>query len=102
VIEDLGAHCVAEKDFVGLAAYLAGMGRGMELRHLRYFVAVAEVAARRPPPRNGCARRSLPSVDKSAFVDEALCRGETYPRGAAGNHGPLSLQPAHNGHFYFR
>src|SRR6266404_6080572 len=33
---------MAEKDFVGLAPYLAGMGRGMELRHLRYFVAVAE------------------------------------------------------------
>jgi LysR family transcriptional regulator, hca operon transcriptional activator len=36
---------VAEKDFVGLAPYLAGMGRGMELRHLRYFVAVAEAGS---------------------------------------------------------
>src|SRR5260370_38093821 len=42
VTEDLGAHCVAEKDFVGLAPYLAGMGQGLQLRHLRYFVAVAE------------------------------------------------------------
>jgi len=33
---------VAEKDFVGLAAYLAGMGQSLQLRHLRYFVAVAE------------------------------------------------------------
>jgi LysR family transcriptional regulator, hca operon transcriptional activator len=33
---------VAEKDFVGLAPYLLGMERGLELRHLRYFVAVAE------------------------------------------------------------
>jgi hypothetical protein len=38
VIKDLGAHCVAEKDFVGLAPYLAGMGQGLH----RYFVAVAE------------------------------------------------------------
>jgi LysR family transcriptional regulator, hca operon transcriptional activator len=42
VVEDLGTHCVAEKDFVGLAPYLVGMRRGLELRHLRYFVAVAE------------------------------------------------------------
>src|SRR5882724_1420183 len=42
VIEDLGAHCVTGKDFVGLAPYLAGMGQALELRHLRYFVAVAE------------------------------------------------------------
>jgi len=42
VIRDLGAHCLAEKDFVGLAPYLAGMGQGLQLRHLRYFVAVAE------------------------------------------------------------
>jgi LysR family transcriptional regulator, hca operon transcriptional activator len=42
MIKDLGAHCVAGKDFVGLASYLEGMKHGMELRHLRYFVAVAE------------------------------------------------------------
>src|SRR5260370_21439490 len=42
VIEDLGARCAAEKDFVGLAPYLTGMGQGLQLRHLRYFVAVAE------------------------------------------------------------
>jgi hypothetical protein len=29
--------------------------------------------------------------DKGAFVDEALRRGETYSRGAAGNHGEVSL-----------
>src|SRR5258708_39564020 len=34
--------------------------------------------------------------DKSAFVDEALRRGETYSRGAAGNHGHLSLQLGHD------
>ena len=45
MIEHLGAHCAAEKDFVGLASYLAGMGHGVELRHLRYFVAVAEAGS---------------------------------------------------------
>src|ERR1700730_13572536 len=29
--------------------------------------------------------------DVSAFIDESLRRGETYSRGAAGNHGQLSL-----------
>ena len=33
--------------------------------------------------------------DKGAFVDKALRSGETYSRGAAGNHGHLSLQLAH-------
>jgi LysR family hca operon transcriptional activator len=32
----------SEKDFVGWSPYLAGMEGPMELRHLRYFVAVAE------------------------------------------------------------
>src|SRR5271168_2933658 len=36
--------------------------------------------------------------DKSAFVDEALRRGETYSRGAAGNHGHLSQQLGHDRH----
>jgi LysR family transcriptional regulator, hca operon transcriptional activator len=39
---DLGFPRVIEKDFVGSRAYLTGMAGGMELRHLRYFVAVAE------------------------------------------------------------
>ena len=42
MVKDLGTHCAAEKDFVGLAPYLVGMRQGLELRHLRYFVAVAE------------------------------------------------------------
>jgi LysR family transcriptional regulator, hca operon transcriptional activator len=42
VIRELGARCAAEQDFVGLASYLTGMGHGVELRHLRYFIAVAE------------------------------------------------------------
>src|SRR5271165_1814778 len=36
--------------------------------------------------------------DKRAFVDKALRRGETYSRGAAGNHGYLSLQLGHDRH----
>src|SRR6266478_603820 len=39
--------------------------------------------------------------DVGTFVDEALRRGETYSRGAAGNHRHLSLQLAHNRHFFF-
>ena len=39
---DLGFARASEKDFVGSGPYLAGMAGGMELRHLRYFVAVAE------------------------------------------------------------
>src|SRR6202161_1729799 len=42
VVKDLGTHCAAEKDFLGLAPYFVGMRQGLELRHLRYFVAVAE------------------------------------------------------------
>ena len=38
----LGSRCGQEKDFVRWGTYLVGMGLGMELRHLRYFVAVAE------------------------------------------------------------
>src|SRR5262249_49143351 len=39
---DVGSPRPCEKDFVGSGAYLAGMATAMELRHLRYFVAVAE------------------------------------------------------------
>jgi hypothetical protein len=38
--------------------------------------------------------------DKGAFVDEALRRGETYSRGATGNHGEVSLQLAHSRHSF--
>lgn len=38
----LGLDCAAEKNFVSWASYLTGMGLDMELRHLRYFIAVAE------------------------------------------------------------
>jgi LysR family hca operon transcriptional activator len=42
LVEELGARCAVEQDFVGLVSYLTGMGLSVELRHLRYFVAVAE------------------------------------------------------------
>src|SRR3984893_11689376 len=38
--------------------------------------------------------------DVSAFIDEPLRRGETYSRGAAGNHGHLALQLAHDCHSF--
>src|SRR5258708_37818762 len=34
-----------EKDFAGWWAYLVGIGAAMELRHLRYFIAVAEAGS---------------------------------------------------------
>src|SRR5258705_4280398 len=39
------ASLAFEKALVGSAAYLAGMGAQVELRHLRYFVAVAETGS---------------------------------------------------------
>src|SRR5260370_3522946 len=38
--------------------------------------------------------------DVGTFVDEALRRGETYSRGASGNHSHLSLQLAHSRHSF--
>src|SRR6202035_963816 len=38
----VGSPGTREKDFVSLGAYLGDMGAAMELRHLRYFIAVAE------------------------------------------------------------
>ena len=39
---DVGSPGGREKDFVSLVAYLGDMEAAMELRHLRYFIAVAE------------------------------------------------------------
>src|SRR6185503_3095284 len=39
---DVSSSGVREKDFVGWGAYLGEMVCAMELRHLRYFIAVAE------------------------------------------------------------
>ena len=85
VIKDLGAHCVAEKDFVGLAPYLAGMGQGLpaavfedradpkpsymmwlewrdgrisficDYRHVRYVAADAELVPDAKPAGDGTA-----------------------------------------------
>src|SRR5882757_419805 len=39
---DVGSPGAREKDFVSLGTYLGDMEAAMELRHLRYFIAVAE------------------------------------------------------------
>jgi LysR family transcriptional regulator, hca operon transcriptional activator len=41
----VGVSGALEKDFVGWRPYLTGMERDIELRHLRYFVAVAEAGS---------------------------------------------------------
>jgi LysR family hca operon transcriptional activator len=43
--KNLGTCGKIEKDFVGWLAYFTGMGSAMELRHLRYFIAVAETGS---------------------------------------------------------
>jgi hypothetical protein len=45
VESDVGSPDAREKDFVSLGAYLGDMEAAMELRHLRYFIAVARRAA---------------------------------------------------------
>ena len=40
-------------------AYFAGIGKTMELRHLRFFIAVAEAAASQRPPSSDCTLRNL-------------------------------------------
>src|SRR6478672_8274506 len=42
VVRQVGSPGAREKDFVSLAACLGDMEGAMELRHLRYFIAVAE------------------------------------------------------------
>src|SRR5246127_5172190 len=41
----MGAASAVEKDFVSWAACLGDMETAMELRHLRYFIAVAEAGS---------------------------------------------------------
>jgi Bacterial regulatory helix-turn-helix protein, lysR family len=42
VQSDIGSPSAREKDFVGRGTCLGDMESAMELRHLRYFIAVAE------------------------------------------------------------
>jgi LysR family transcriptional regulator, hca operon transcriptional activator len=44
-IQNLRCNCVIHKYFVSWLPYLTGMDREVELRHLRYFVAVAEAGS---------------------------------------------------------
>jgi hypothetical protein len=45
VAKNLRGHCLVEKDFVGWVAYFAAWNPVMELRHLRYFIAVVDAGS---------------------------------------------------------
>jgi LysR family hca operon transcriptional activator len=79
----LGACGKLEKDFISMAACLSGMGVAMELRHLKYFIAVAEtgsltVAAKRR------LHTSQPSLSRQIRYLEDQVRVELLSRGAHG------------------
>src|SRR5271169_1892143 len=89
LVEELGARCAAEKDFVGLASYLTGMGHGVELRHLRYFVAVAEAGSLTVAAEQRL-HTAQPSLSRQLRDLEQEVGAQLFTRGARG----ITLTPA--------
>src|ERR1700749_2937439 len=80
---EIGFACRAEKDFVCSTAIPERHGAGMELRHLRYFVAVAEegsvtVAAEKR------LHTAQPSLSRQLRDLEAEIGAPLFTRGARG------------------
>jgi len=72
VIKDLGAHCVAEKDFVSWTAYPGSMGKVWNCVISAISSLLQRRAASRSPPSGGCTRRSLRSAVRSATWNTRL------------------------------
>jgi hypothetical protein len=77
--EELGSWWDWPKDFVGQPSYLLGMGSGMELRHLRCFIAVAEegsltlAAERRLHTAQRSLSRQMRDLELEVGVDLLAC-----------------------------
>src|SRR5260370_39357662 len=82
VRQDLGCHGAAGKDFVSWGPYLAGMGRDMELRHLRYFVAGGE-EGRLTPSGERRLHNPLPQICRpTPGLEVVVGVGHPDPRGS--------------------
>jgi LysR family hca operon transcriptional activator len=83
----LGALAVERKDFVWISSYLGGIG--LELRHLRYFVAVAEEGSF-TQAADKRLHTAQPSLSRQIRDLEAMLKVALIVRGPRG----LSLTPA--------
>src|ERR1700686_1544685 len=86
---------------IDLPLYLHGLVKAIEVLKLRDVPSNAyDAAADRLRRLVELLLAAACYEDKGAFVDKALRRGASYSRGAAGNHGYLSLQLDHNRHSF--